>query len=346
MSCTMRRKDRREQKRAYGPDKDLLSQRLSGEISWHRMFVMAALPGKAQPHSDSGICVTLFGTAINVALSLIKLVVGMFAGSVSLVADGIHSASDIATDLAVLGGIRLSSKPADPSHPYGHGRYETLAGGLVAGALILVGFYIAWEAGSALYARQEAYPGLVVVLVATVSVIAKEWVYRRTIRVAHRLRSPALHANAWHHRSDALSSVAVLIGGLCGLLGWGHADQVAGIVVGLMVVVAGGRTVHDILHELVEGSLSRVERETIQAAIERVPAVRSWHALRTRSVGREPFVDLHVLVDPTLSLLQGHHISMQVEEAVKVACKRPVNVMVHVEPDTPELSEHNRPDTS
>jgi cation diffusion facilitator family transporter len=308
---------------------------------------MNVLSGKTQPHSDSGIHVTLFGIVINVALSLIKLIVGMFAGSVSLVADGIHSASDIATDLAVLGGIRLSSKPADPSHPYGHGRYETLAGGLVAGALILVGLYIAWEAGSALYARQEAYPpGLVVVLVATVSVLAKEWVYRHTIRVARRLRSPALHANAWHHRSDALSSVAVLMGGLGGLLGWGHADQVAGIVVGLMVVVAGGSTVRDILHELVEGSLSRVERETIQAAIERVPAVRSWHALRTRSVGREPFVDLHVLVDPTLSLLQGHHISMQVEEAVKAACKRPVNVMVHVEPDTPELSEHNRPDTS
>ena len=310
------------------------------------MFVMNALPGKTQPHSDSGIRVTLFGIAINVALSVIKLIVGMFAGSVSLIADGIHSASDIATDLAVLGGIRLSSKPADLSHPYGHGRYETLAGGLVAGALILVGLYIAWEAGSALYVQQEAYPpGLVVVLVATASVLAKEWVYRRTIRVARRLNSPALHANAWHHRSDALSSVAVLIGGLGGLLGWGHADQVAGIVVGLMVVVAGGSTVRDILHELVEGSLSRVELETIQAAIEQVPAVRSWHALRTRSVGREPFVDLHVLVDPTLSLLQGHRISMQVEEAVKAACKRPVNVMVHVEPDTPELSEHNRPDT-
>lgn len=311
------------------------------------MSVMNVLSGKAELQFDSGIRVTLFGITINVALSSIKLIVGVFAGSVALVADGIHSASDIATDLAVLGGIRLSSKPADPSHPYGHGRYETLAGGLVAGALILVGLYIAWEAGSALYARQEAYPpGLVVVLVATVSVLAKEWIYRRTIRVARRLRSPALHANAWHHRSDALSSVAVLIGGFCGLLGWGHADQVAGIVVGLMVVVAGGRTVRDVLHELVEGSLSRVERETIQAAIERVPAVRSWHALRTRSVGREPFVDLHVLVDPTLSLLQGHRISMQVEEAVKSACKRPVNVMVHVEPDTPELSEHNRPGTN
>jgi cation diffusion facilitator family transporter len=310
------------------------------------MSVMNVLPGKAQPHSDSGIRVTLFGLVINVALSFIKLIVGVFAGSVALVADGIHSASDIATDLAVLGGMRLSLKPADPSHPYGHGRYETLAGGLVAGALILVGLYIAWKAGSALYAQQEVYPGLVVVLVATVSVLAKEWVYRRTIRVARRLRSPALHANAWHHRSDALSSVAVLIGGLGGLLGWGHADQVAGIVVGLMVVVAGGRTVRDVLHELVEGSLSRVELETIQAAIEQVPAVLSWHALRTRSVGREPFVDLHVLVDPTLSLLQGHRISMQVEEAVKSACKRPVNVMVHVEPDTPELSEHNRPGTS
>ena len=307
---------------------------------------MNVLSGKTQPHSDSGIRVTLFGIAINVALSLIKLIVGVFAGSVALVADGIHSASDIATDLVVLGGIRLSSKPADPSHPYGHGRYETLAGGLVAGALILVGLYIAWEAGSALYARQEAYPGLVVVLVAMVSVLANEWIYRRTVRVARRFRSPALHANAWHHRSDALSSVAVLIGGLGGLLGWGHADQVAGIVVGLMVVAAGGRTVRDVLHELVEGSLSRVEREMIQVAIEQVPAVRSWHALRTRSVGREPFVDLHVLVDPTLSLLQGHRISMQVEEAVKAACKRPVNVMVHVEPDTPELSEHNRPGTS
>jgi cation diffusion facilitator family transporter len=310
------------------------------------MFVMNVLPGEAQPQFDPGIRVTLLGIVINVALSLIKLIVGMFAGSVALVADGIHSASDIATDLAILGGIRLSSKPADPSHPYGHGRYETLAGGLVAGALILVGLYIAWEAGSAFYARQEAYPGLVVIFVATVSVLAKEWIYRRTIRVARQLRSPALHANAWHHRSDALSSVAVLIGGLGGVLGWGHADQVAGIVVGLMVVVAGGSTVRNILHELVEGSLSRVDLETIQAALERVPAVRSWHALRTRSVGREPFVDLHVLVDPTLSLLASHHISMQVEEAVKSACKRPVNVMVHVEPDTPELSEHNRPSTN
>ena len=161
------------------------------------MFVMNVLPGEAQPQFDPGIRVTLLGIVINVALSLIKLIVGMFAGSVALVADGIHSASDIATDLAILGGIRLSSKPADPSHPYGHGRYETLAGGLVAGALILVGLYIAWEAGSAFYARQEAYPGLVVIFVATVSVLAKEWIYRRTIRVARQLRSPALHANAW-----------------------------------------------------------------------------------------------------------------------------------------------------
>lgn len=293
---------------------------------------------------DPGISVTLLGIAVNLLLVLGKLIVGAFTGSVALIADGIHSASDIATDLAVLGGIRLSRRPADSGHPYGHGRYETLAGGLVAGALILVGLYIAWEAGSALYAQREIYPGLAVVLVATVSVLAKEWIYRRTIGVARRLRSPALHANAWHHRSDALSSVAVLLGGVGGLLGWGHADQVAGIVVGLMVVMAGGRTVRDVLHELVEGSLSRVELARIQGAVERVPQVRGWHELRSRSVGRETFVDLHVLVDPDLSLLQSHRISMQVEEAVRGACSRPVNVMVHVEPDTPELSEHNYPD--
>jgi len=291
---------------------------------------------------DPGVRVTLVGMAINVALVLAKLFVGVFAGSIALIADGIHSGSDMATDLAVIGGIRLSAKPADPDHPYGHGRYETLAGGAVAAALILVGIYIAWDAGSALYADRMTYPGIPVIIVAIASILSKEWIYRRTISVARRLQSTALHANAWHHRSDALSSVAVLCGGIGGLIGWGHADQIAGIVVGAMVVAAGAKTVRDVMHELTEGSLSRSELATIQKAIEDVNAVRSWHNLRTRSVGRETFVDLHVLVEPGLTLLEGHHISMEVEERVKSACARPVNVIVHVEPDAPELEGHNR----
>jgi cation diffusion facilitator family transporter len=280
--------------------------------------------------------------AVNVTLVLAKIFVGIFAGSIALIADGIHSGSDIATDLVVVGGIRLAGRPADSSHPYGHGRYETLAGGAVAAALIAVGAFIGWRAGSELYHHVSSFPGVPVLVVATLSIIAKEWIYRRTLRVAKCLNSAALHANAWHHRSDALSSVAVLLGGASGMLGWGQADQVAGIVVGLMVVAAGSRTVRGVLHELLEGSLSRAETEEIKEAVDGVEGVRSFHKLRARSVGRETFVDLHVLVDPDLTLLEGHRISMQVEEVLQTAFKRPVNVMVHVEPDTPELAAHHK----
>ena len=303
---------------------------------------MNAHPDKIEEHSSAGIGVTLLGTAINVALVVIKVLAGLFTGSIALLADGIHSASDIATDLAVIGGIRLASKPADFSHPYGHGRYETLAGGVVAAALIAVGAFIGWRAGSELYQHVSSFPGVAVVVVAAVSIVSKEWIYRRTLLAAQRLNSVALHANAWHHRSDALSSVAVLLGGAGGLLGWGHADQVAGITVGLMVVAAGGRTVRGVVHELLEGSLSSGEIESIRNAVEGVKAVRSFHKLRARNVGRETFVDLHVLVDPSLSLLVAHEISMEVENEVRSACTRPVNVTVHVEPDAPELADHNR----
>jgi len=291
---------------------------------------------------DSGVRVTLIGLLINIALVFAKLFVGMLTGSIALIADGIHSGSDITTDLVVIGGIRLAGRPADSSHPYGHGRYETLAGGAVAGALILVGMYITWNAGSALYADRMTYPGIFVIIVAIASILSKEWVYRRTIRVARRLQSTALHANAWHHRSDALSSVAVLFGGIAGLMGWGHADQIAGIVVGMMVVAVGAKTVRNVLHELLEGSVSTAEIGSIREAIEGISEVRSFHKLRARSVGREAFIDLHVLVDPQLSLLRAHEISMRVEDEVRSVCDRPVNVTVHIEPDTPELADHNK----
>jgi len=306
------------------------------------MVLMDMHPGKTQQHFNSGVRVTLIGMAVNVTLVLAKVFVGIFTGSIALIADGIHSGSDITTDLVVIGGIRLAGRPADSSHPYGHGRYETLAGGAVAGALILVGMYIAWDAGSALYADRVNYPGIPVIIVAIASILSKEWIYRLTIRVARRQQSTALHANAWHHRSDALSSIAVLAGGIGGLLGFGHADQLAGLIVGLMVVVAGARTLAQVLHEITEGGLSGTEIAEIADAISQVEGTREWHHLRTRLVGRETFVDVHVLVDPDLTLLEGHRISMQVEEVLQAACKRPVNVMVHVEPDTPELAAHHK----
>ena len=293
---------------------------------------------------DQGVRVTLAGIVANLALLCAKLAVGVFTGSVALVADGIHSVSDAATDLVVLGGIKLAARKPDARHPYGHGRYETFAGGLLAIALILVGLFIAWEAGRALYFRSSFIPTFPVLVVAGLSIGVKEYLYRRTIRAARRLGSTALHANAWHHRSDALSSVAVLIGGTVGLLGWGHADQVAGVLVGLMVSSSGVKTMMDVLHELTEGSLSPEELSRIKRAIENVPGVIDWHQLRSRRVGRETFLDVHVLVDCDLSVVEAHKISMLVERDLNSACRRPVNVLVHVEPDSPELSDHHNGD--
>ena len=303
---------------------------------------MRTAPTKSQEHGDPGIHVTLLGVAINLFLLASKLIAGVVTGSIALIADGVHSTSDLATDLVVLGGIRLGARKPDADHAYGHGKYETIAGGLVAGVLVLAGLYITWEAGLSLGRGVASFPGFPVLTVALLSILTKEWLYRRTAKTARAVGSAALHANAWHHRSDALSSVAVLFGAAIGLLGWGYADQVAGIVVGLMVVVAGGKTVLHVLHELSEGALSPEQLRTIEAAIGALNQVRAWHRLRTRQVGREVFVDLHVLVDADLSLLEAHRISMEVERVLQRAFDHPVNIVVHVEPDTPELAEHHR----
>ena len=290
---------------------------------------------------DPGDRITVIGILWNVVLLIVKIAVGVLSGSAGLVADGIHSASDMATDLAVLGGMHLGRRKADATHPYGHGRFETLAGGIVAGALILVGGFIAWEGVLALYRGEHSFPGVWIIAVAALSILVKEWMYRRTARVARDVGSTALQANAWHHRSDSLSSIAVLAGGIGGMVGWGHADQLASVIVGLMVVVAGGRTLLHVMHELTEGGLSRGELRKLQAALNEVHGVHAWHQLRGRRVGREIFIDVHVLVDPELSVVSGHEISMDVEETIRGVCDQPVNVVVHVEPDDDSLAAHH-----
>jgi len=295
--------------------------------------------------SDHGDRITILGIFWNIILFVIKLLVGLLTGSAGLVADGIHSASDMATDLAVLGGMHLGRRKADSDHPYGHGRFETLAGGIVAGALILVGAFLAWEGIAALSRGVESFPGVAVIAVAGVSILVKEWMYRRTARVARKSGSAALQANAWHHRSDALSSLAVLAGGIGGLIGYGHADQLAALIVGLMVVMAGGRTLLRVMHELTEGGLSRRDLETIEQALGSVAGIRGWHRLRGRRVGRETFVDVHVLVAPSLSLWDAHEISMRAEAEIQKACELAINVIVHVEPDSQKLADHQAGET-
>jgi cation diffusion facilitator family transporter len=288
--------------------------------------------------------VTLWGAVVNVLLAVLKIVGGNLSGSIALVADGVHSLSDLLTDLVVIVGVSLGERPPDVSHPYGHGRFETLASIVVALSLVGVGFYLAWEAASSMLADHgETYPGLAMVVLALVSIAAKEAIYRVTRRVARRTKSPAVLANAWHHRSDALSSVAVLLGGAAGLLGLPHGDHVAGIVVGIMVVIAGGKIAYDEVCEILEQGVDETMLARIQAVLDRHPEVRSWHKLRTRKLGREVFADVHVLVEPDLSVRQGHAIADEVEAELRMATKDPVNISIHIEPFDEDGADHSLP---
>jgi cation diffusion facilitator family transporter len=281
--------------------------------------------------------ITYLGIVVNIALAVVKIVIGLLAASLALVADGIHSVSDLATDVAVLLGLRLGSKEPDQSHPYGHGRAETLSAGLIALVLILVGGAMIYYATKAIARDEMTTPRLGVLVAAAVSIAAKEWLYRVTQKVAIESHSPALYANAWHHRSDALSSVAVAIGFISLELGFGHGDQVAAIAVGLMISWVGVRVVGDSLRELTEGAVDSETIEHIKHVINANSSVRQWHKLRTRTVGREVFLDLHILVDPDLNITAAHEIAESLEKTLDEQITRPINITVHIEPDTPEL---------
>ena len=281
--------------------------------------------------------VTYLGMAVNIALSALKVVIGLSAASLALIADGIHSLSDVATDVAVLLGLRLGSKEPDQSHPYGHGRAETFSAGLIALILIVVGGAMIYYATMAIAEDKVTIPRIAILIAAVISIAAKEWLYRVTQKAAIQSHSPALYANAWHHRSDALSSVAVVIGFISLELGFGHGDQVAAIAVGLMIVWVGVKVIGDALRELAEAAVDPDTIEHIKKIINSDSSIRQYHKLRTRMVGREVFLDLHILVDPDLKITDAHEIAESLEKTLDEQITRPINITVHIEPDTPEL---------
>ena len=187
-------------------------------------------------------------------------------------------------------------------------------------------------------ARDEmTSPKIAVLIAAIVSIAAKEWLYRATQKIAVQSHSAALYANAWHHRSDALSSVAVVIGYISLELGFGHGDQVAAIAVGLMIIWVGVRVIGDSMRELTESAVDQGTIEHIERIINADSSISHWHKLRTRTVGREVFLDLHILVDPDLNIAAAHQIAENLENALDEQIARPVNITVHIEPDMPAL---------
>lgn len=281
--------------------------------------------------------ITLWGALLNIFLMILKIFSGILIRSSALIADGIHSFSDLATDIVVLIGTRLSHRPPDETHPYGHGKMETIASQLIALALVVLSVGLIWSAGTSIYRHEQNYPGFMVLIVAVVSVISKEIIFFMTRNISRLTGSVVLYANAWHHRSDSLSSVAVLIGGVVSLFGWGYADQTATIVVGFMIMGVAGKIFFEGFMELSEHSADSESIQEIERILSEEKEISSWHALRTRKLGAELFVDVHVLVNPKLSVLESHEISVKIEKEIKQKLSKPVNVLVHIEPNINEM---------
>ena len=281
--------------------------------------------------------VTNLGIVANIVLSAVKVVVGILVGSIALIADGIHSLSDMVTDIAVLLGVYFGSKRPDRDHPYGHGRIETFAAVFIAIVLVFGGMAMIYYAAVDITKGNIRTAHAAVPVVAVISIVCKELLYRATKKVAIKSHSTALYANAWHHRSDALSSVAVIIGFVSLKAGFGYGDQIAAIAVGLMIILVGIRVTGDCVRELTESAIDSHTVEHIEDIINANASIRQWHKLRTRMVGREVFLDLHILVDPELDVAAAHEIAESLENALHEQITRPVNVTVHIEPDMPEL---------
>ncbi len=280
--------------------------------------------------------VTLLGVAINAFLIILKLIFGLIIRSSALVADSVHSISDLTTDFIVLVGTRLGQRPPDATHPYGHRKYETVASQLIASVLIVVSFGLLYSAGASIFYHRQNFPGYWMLIVAAVSVILKEFIFYRTRKISRLTGSAALYANAWHHRSDSLSSLAVVIGGVASLLGWGYADQAATVVVAFMIMAVAGKIFSRGIVELTEHAADQESIRMIETVLAAERDIHGWHALRTRKLGGELFADAHVLVDPQLSVQKSHEITVRIEEKIRKELSKPVNVLIHIEPDLSE----------
>ena len=291
-------------------------------------------------HRERGIYrVTLVGGAVNVVLLLFKFVAGIVGHSSAMVADAVHSLSDFVTDVIVLVFVRISGKPKDKSHDYGHGKYETLAMTIIGMALLAVALGIlysgvmkitAWVNGAQLEA-----PSMLALWAALLSIVLKEGVYHYSMVKARQLQSQAVEANAWHHRSDALSSIGTAIGiGGAIFLGqrWTVLDPVASLIVGLFIVKVSIDLLRRGIGDLMEQSLpDEVEAEILQLAAS-VPGVVEPHDLRTRRIGNHYAIELHILMDGTISLHEAHDKASEVEELLRQYYGAQTHVVVHVEP--------------
>jgi cation diffusion facilitator family transporter len=278
--------------------------------------------------------VTLCGIVVNILLAILKFTVGIVGGSQAIVADAIHSVSDTTTDLAVLFGVHFWTAPADDKHPYGHWRIETIITALIGLSLGALAIGISYDALTSIQSDTATSPGLIALLGAVVSIVAKELLYQWTVQVGTRTRSAAVVANAWHHRTDALSSIPAALAVILARRGpnWAFADHVGAVIVSLFVLHAAWRITSKAMSELTDRGVPPNTKRVIEQVATAVDGVDSVHAIRTRKLGPGIYLDLHVLVDGDLSVRQGHDISEAVKQALLEEGPEILDAVVHLEP--------------
>lgn len=293
-------------------------------------------PAARVARNRSARAVTLGGAFLNLVLSVVKLVVGVVANSAALVADGVHSLSDLIGDGIVWLAYVLGGKEADDDHHYGHQRYQTVAAVVVALLIAATAIGIMWEAIDRLDQSDFVTPGWLALVVAAVSIVVKEGLFRWQYAVGTRLNDQLLKGNAVHHRSDAMSSVAALIGIGGAMAGAAALDLVAAVVVGLLLLRAGWGIWREALSEITEGAADPEVEARIRAVIAAQPDVDEVHLLMTRRLGSEVFVDVHVQVPPRISVTAGHQVAERVRRAVIEQVSEATEVLVHVDPEDDE----------
>ena len=281
--------------------------------------------------------VTVVGAIVNVILAATKIMCGYIGQSQALIADGIHSFSDLISDALVLFAAKHTSKEADEEHPYGHGRIETAVTVALGLILFAVAGGIIFDAIRRLLEPTALmHPSLIALIVAFSSVLSKEFLYHYTLRVANKYRSNLLRVNAWHHRSDAISSIIVIIGIMGTMMGVENLDAIAAIGVAFMIAKIGWDISFESIQELVDTAVPSEQIEIIKQTIVAVPGVKKLHMLRTRQMGGNALVDVHIQVDPKISVSEGHFVSEKVRSKLIRSIDDVTDVMVHIDSEDDE----------
>lgn len=283
--------------------------------------------------------VTIAGSIINILLLAFKFAAGILGHSAAMIADAIHSLTDFVTDAIVLVFVRLGSKPTDRDHDYGHGKYETLASAIIGVSLLVVGMMICYSGVTKTYhamcGEPLQQPGFIALAAAVASVVLKEWAYRFTVRVGRRCHSEAVVANAWHHRSDALSSVGTTVGiGGAIILGekWAVLDPLTAIVVSFFIMKAAWSVLSKAVDELTDGSLPKETEDEIESIVSEDNEVSVVHNLCTRRIGNRIAIEMHVRMPGETSLYVAHHHATEIEQRLKQRFGADTHISIHLEP--------------